>query len=355
MFLKDYWYVAAWDYEISDKPLGRTVLGEPIVLYRKADGSPVALQDRCPHRQAPLSMGKVIGDELQCGYHGLRFNCEGACTAVPSQTRIPPNAKVKTYPVVERYRWIWIWMGDPAKADSSLITDYHWLESPEWRAKGDVIHVRCNWQLIIDNLLDLSHLAFVHTSTIGNIAVAAPSEFKVERKMESVTITLWMLDAPPPPSFLRTGRFPNHVNVDRWLIIDYTPPGFVRINSGATEAGTGAPQGKRIGGVGFRNLDAITPETERTTHYFWAQAHDFAVNDPETTERVFLQVREAFLEDTAILEAQQKLIDLDPGAPIIHLAADAGGVEARRIVERLLKAQNNNTTPVGSTAIKAHV
>jgi vanillate O-demethylase monooxygenase subunit len=339
MFLRDYWYVAAWNHEVSDKPLGRLILGEPIVMYRKADGSPVALEDRCPHRRVPLSLGQVINDELQCGYHGLRFSSEGVCTAVPTQTRIPPKAKVRVYPVVERYRWIWIWMGDPERADPNLITDYHWLTDSEWGAKGKLTYVKCNWQLIIDNLLDLSHLAFLHTSTIGNAAAATPAVFHTERGKDSVTVTRWILDAPPPTSFLKTGRLPIDKNVDRWMITHYTPPGFSRIDSGATVTGTGAVKGNRVGGVGFRNLAAITPETERTTHYFWAQAHNFDASNPDTTERVYQQVSQAVLEDVEMLEAQQKLIDLDTTAPMIHIGSDAGGNEARRIVERLLEAE----------------
>ena len=114
MFLRNYWYVAALDEEVRDRPLGRTILGEPVVLFRTADGALHAFEDRCPHRQLPLSMGKIVGDALQCHYHGLRFDGSGKCVRVPGQDHIPQNARVRTYPVVERYRWIWIWMGDPA-------------------------------------------------------------------------------------------------------------------------------------------------------------------------------------------------------------------------------------------------
>lgn len=132
MFLRNFWYVAAYDHEVTRKPLGRTILGEPVVFFRKEDGTPAALENRCVHRHLPLSMGKVVGDHLQCHYHGLRYDGAGRCVRVPGQNTIPPSAQIKAYPVVERYRWLWIWMGDPALADPDKITDFHWLDDPDW-------------------------------------------------------------------------------------------------------------------------------------------------------------------------------------------------------------------------------
>ena len=135
MFLKNYWYVAAATTEIGRKPFRRVIMNEPVVLYRTQDGTPVGLEDRCPHRRLPLSMGKLISDDvLQCHYHGLRYDCSGQCVKVPGQDAVPPSARVKAYPVVERYRWLWIWMGDPALADPDKITDFHWFDDPAWGA-----------------------------------------------------------------------------------------------------------------------------------------------------------------------------------------------------------------------------
>ena len=128
MFLRNYWYVAATTLKSDACRCARIILGEPVVLFRTEQGTPVAFEDRCPHRHLPLSMGKLAGDELQCRYHGLRFGVDGRCVRVPGQHHIPQAAKVKTYPVVERYHWIWIWMGDPALADPAAITDFHWLD-----------------------------------------------------------------------------------------------------------------------------------------------------------------------------------------------------------------------------------
>jgi phenylpropionate dioxygenase-like ring-hydroxylating dioxygenase large terminal subunit len=180
MLLRNSWYVAASDAEIGSKPLARTILGEPVVLFRTGAGAPVVFEDRCPHRHLPLSMGKLVGDELQCHYHGLRFAPDGRCVRIPGQDHIPAGAKAKTYPLVERYHWIWIWMGDPARADPAAIPDFHWLDDANWGAKSAYLHVDANWQLIVDNLLDLTHLAFVHETTIGNAAIAENAEVKVE-------------------------------------------------------------------------------------------------------------------------------------------------------------------------------
>jgi phenylpropionate dioxygenase-like ring-hydroxylating dioxygenase large terminal subunit len=334
MFLKNSWYVAARSDEIADKPLGRIFLNQPVAMYRDDTGQIVALEDRCPHRRVPLSMGKVVeGSLLQCHYHGLRFDRTGACIRIPGQEAIPPTAKVKTYPVVERYRWVWIWMGDPAAADPATIPDYHYLDSPEWGAKGTYIHVKANWQLIVDNLLDLTHLAFVHESTIGNAAVAENAEVRVKRTPGGVLVTRWMIDKPAPPTYVKAGGFTG--NVDRWQFIDFLPPAFLRLSVGATPTGTGAPEGKFVGGINMRNLNAITPETETTSHYFWAQAHDFDVNNEKLTDMIFDQVKTAFLEDKDVFEAQQRMIDLDPSSSQVDIHADAGGIQARRILSRL--------------------
>ena len=339
MFLRNYWYVAALDYELKDKPLGRTIMGEPIVFFRTEDGAVAAFEDRCPHRRLPLSMGKIVGDALQCHYHGLRFDHSGKCVRVPGQDLIPQSARVRTYPVVERYHWVWVWMGDPALADPDKVADFHWLDDPNWGAKASYLHVEANWQLVVDNLLDLTHLAFVHETTIGNMALVEHAAVKVQRAQDNVVVTRWIIDQPAPPTFVKVGKFTG--NVDRWQIIDYTPPAFLRLDVGATPTGTGAPEGRRVSGIGMRNLNAITPETETTSHYFWGQAHDFDVNNPETTERVFQQIQTAFLEDVAVFTAQQRSITQRPDAPQVDINADAGGMQARRIIDRLYRDEQS--------------
>src|ERR1700730_7972237 len=321
MFLKNFWYVAAWDHELAEKPFGRILLNEPIVLYRDGNDAPVALEDRWPLRRLPLSMGKLVEDGLlQCHYHGLRFDPTGKCVRIPGQKLIPSGAQARSYPTVERYRWVWIWMGDPALANPDTIPDYHFLSSPDWGAKGVCFHVKANWQLIVDNLLDLTHLAFVHETTIGNSAVAENAEVKVKRAPNNVVVTRWMIDKPAPPTYVKAGGF--KTNVDRWQIIDFVPPAFLRLSVGATPTGTGAPEGRFVDGINMRNLNAITPETESTTHYFWAQAHDFDVKNSALTEMIFEQVKTAFLEDVEVFEAQQRVIEMDPTSPQVDINAD---------------------------------
>jgi len=338
VFLKNVWYVGALADELGRDMLGRLILNEPVVFFRKEDGTPVALEDRCCHRRYPLHKGRLVGDCVECGYHGLTFDETGACIRVPGQELVPPSARVRSYPVVERYRWIWIWMGDPALADPDDITDFHWLDDDEWGAKTTRFHVKANYQLIVDNLLDLTHLSFVHQSTIGNMATTEAADVKFERDGDAVRVNRWMIDTPPPPTYVKAGGFKG--NIDRWQIIEFTPPAFIRLYVGGAETGTGAPEGRRQGGIGMRNLNAITPEAETTCHYFWAQAHDFAVNDSAVTDLVFDQVRTAFLQDVDVFEAQQACIDLDPKAPEIDVNADAGGLQARRVNARLLEAEN---------------
>ena len=337
MFIRNAWYVAAWDHEIGREPMARSILGEPIVFFRKEDGDVVALEDRCCHRLLPLSLGWVNGDQIQCGYHGLVFDETGACVEIPFQKTISKAAKVRAYPIVERHRWVWIWMGDAGLADPDLITDFHWLNDPNWGAKGTCLHVKCNYKLIVENLLDLTHLAYVHSSTIGNDAVAISADVTFERGENDVTVTRWTMDQPPPPTFAKVGDFKG--NVDRWQIIHFTPPCFVRLDVGACDTGTGAREGRRQGGIRMRNLNAITPETETSTHYFWAQAHEFDVDNEALTETIFNQVNTAFLEDVEIFEAQQNMIDLDPAAKMVDLHSDAGGVAARKIIDDLARQE----------------
>ena len=161
------WYAAAWDYEVTGKAiLSRTIAEKPLAFYRTSTGRPVALADACWHRLAPLSMGKLVGaDEIQCPYHGLRFNSAGRCTQMPAQETINPSAMVPSYPVVERNRYIWVWPGDPTAADPDLIPDMFQMDSPEWAGDGRTIAVEANYQLVLDNLMDLTHEEFVHSSS----------------------------------------------------------------------------------------------------------------------------------------------------------------------------------------------
>ncbi len=339
MFLRNSWYVAAWDHEVQRlKLFRRIILGEPVVLYRKSDGVAVALEDRCCHRHAPLSHGRLRGDRLECAYHGLQFDPTGACVHIPSQDTIPKSARVRSYPVVERHHWLWIWMGDPAAADPAAIPDFGVMSDPAWTWRGERLPAEGNYLLVVENLMDLSHLPALHHTTLADTAIPA-SEFPVEYKIEPnrITVDRWALDTPVPPYFRLLANFKKDERVDRWMNTIFTPPSFVRIDIGAAHAGTGARSGNRSCGVTTWNLNAVTPETARTSHYFWAQAQDFARDDASLSEVDFQLVHGAFQQDLAIIKGQQENLELKPDAPRLDLASDRAGIQARRIIERLVR------------------
>jgi phenylpropionate dioxygenase-like ring-hydroxylating dioxygenase large terminal subunit len=326
VFLRNAWYVAAWDRELSGSPLGRILLNEPVVLYRRQDGTPVALEDRCCHRQLPLSMGKVEGNDLRCGYHGLRFDASGRCVEIPGQASIPPQAKVRAYPVLEKYHWVWIWMGDPARADEKLIPDWWWATHPDWAfTRPDRVHLKCNYQLVSDNVLDVTHLAYVHASSIGASSI---TEFpaSVEREERLVRLTRWIRDRPPPPLYRKAGNFEG--NVDRWQIVEHVPPCFT-VNFGGVQNAQGR--------IDLMALSAPTPETEGTTHYFFGFVRNFGLQDPETESICAGDMVKVFNEDFPILEAQQRNTNRE--IPRIDIAVDAAPLAARRMLQAMVKKE----------------
>ena len=328
MFLRNSWYVAAWDREVGRKPLARTILGEPVVLYRTGRGEPIGLEDRCCHRQLPLSMGRTEGDNLRCGYHGLLFGSDGKCVEIPGQDSIPPQAKVRAYPLAEKYSWVWIWMGEPARADPALIPNWWWADPKDWAfTKPDMIPVKCNYQLIGDNVLDVTHLAYVHASSIG-----APSitEFpgKVEREERLVRFTRWIRDRPPPPMYKEAGGFPG--NVDRWQIVEHLPPCFTVNFAGCSDSKTR---------IELMALSAPTPETERSTHYFFGFTRNFGLRDAEQESRFSDGMVKVFREDIPILEAQQRALEANPGAPRVDIRNDAAPLAARRMLQSMIERQ----------------
>lgn len=339
MFMRNAWYVAAWDHEIGRQSmLRRILLNDAVVLYRKDDGKVVALEDRCAHRHAKLSEGKIRGDNIECPYHGLVYNPGGQCVRVPGQAIVPPGCAVTSYPIVEKFRWIWIWMGDPALADPAQIPNLFWLDNPQWRSKGELLRLEAAYKLLIENLLDLSHLSFVHPTTLGTEAIAE-TPMRHDRADRKVVVTRWILDNTPPPFFQKAGGFKPDSRIDRWQIITWEAPSYVYLDIGGAVAGTGAPEGDRSQGIQMRNTNAITPETEKTTHYFWAQAHDFKIEDPTVTDMIYRQVHTAFLEDLAIIKAQQENLNLVPGRRRIDINHDGGGLAAIRNLDSLIEGE----------------
>lgn len=350
MFAFNAWYLGAWADEIKPRGLlGRVLLGLPVVFYRAEGGTALALEDRCCHRGLPLSHGCVIGDQLQCGYHGLTYDKTGLCVRVPGQERVPATARVKSYPVVERDHMLWIWMGDPALADPALIVRHPWHDDPAWIWIKDRYSINANYQLITDNLMDLTHVGYVHGRTIGGTPQAhSDAHTKTTRSETSVRVARWMMNSVPPPAYLASHTF-NTPTVDRWMEIDFFPPAAVRIHTGAVDVGTGAREGNRQGGFAFMGLNVQTPETEKTSHYFWsgAQTHKPGQSAADICAKLMISLPITFAEDKVIVEAQQASLDrLD--APLVMIASDAGLVHARRLVAAMI--ENEVQTKKGSVA-----
>lgn len=337
------WYAVAWDHEVTHGGiLARRICDTPMAIYRTAEGTPVALADACWHRLAPLSMGTLIGaDELQCPYHGLRYNPAGRCTHMPAQRTVNPSAAVPSYPVVDRYRYVWVWPGDPDLADPALIPDMYQMDSPDWAGDGETIHAKCNYQLVLDNLMDLTHEEFVHSSSIGQDELSEAG-FETTHDENTVTVTRWMRDIDPPPFWLKNmnDRFPGFSGkVDRWQIIRYQAPGTICIDVGVARAGSGAPDGDRSQGVNGYVMNTITPETDETCHYFWAFMRNYRLESQTITTELRAGVHGVFGEDETMLQAQQEAIRANPGHEFYGLNIDLGGMWVRRILERMMAAE----------------
>ena len=337
MFLKNCWYVAAPSHEMRRKLLARTLLGTPVVLFRRENGAPVALEDRCAHRFLPLSMGRLLGDEIECGYHGLVFNCQGTCLRVPGQKSVPKGADIRSYPVVEKWRLVWIWMGDPELADEALIPNIWRNDHPDWAVVcGDPLPMKGDYRLVADNLLDPSHVSFVHRTTLGTEIVA---EIPHETKRDGVNVNVmrWILDKPAAPVYAALGHFTG--NVDRWQIINFTPPSLSEVNMGSTIAGTGAQQGNRSQGIELHAFNMITPETETSSFYFWTHVRNFDLDDDDVSAMIREQFLFAFNEDVAVIEACQRGLDTYPDVQQVNISVDGGPILARRVLDELIEAE----------------
>jgi phenylpropionate dioxygenase-like ring-hydroxylating dioxygenase large terminal subunit len=341
MFLKNCWYVAAWSHEIGETNLlARRLLGEPLVLFRLENGAVTALVDRCPHRHAPLSKGRLENHRLRCMYHGLLFDGTGRCIEIPAQDRIGGYLKTRSFPVIERDKYIWIWMGDAALADPSKIPDAHWQDDSAWRYKPGYIHYpSASYQLIMDNLLDFSHLGFVHENTLGGGRASAEVNAVIEKFDWGLRITRKYGNVPQPGFVKAFIAFEGLC--DRWQIYEWRIAGNMLImNSGLAPAGSGALDGHIVPqACVLQSVQSLTPETERSTHYFYMQAHESKSNNPTIAGELHHQLGIAFAEDKAIIEAQQKVIDEFPNEPFGGIAADFAVNQGRALLQRMLEAE----------------
>ena len=351
MFVRNTWYAAGWAGDFAAGTLTPiTLLNEPLVLWRRQDGGLAALADRCPHRLAPLSLGQQEGDDLRCMYHGLKFAPDGRCVEIPGQDRIPPKLRAKSYPVVERHSAVWVWMGDPALADEGLIVDFVGFEDPAWAMAPGRMDYAANYTLINDNLLDLSHLPYVHRNSFGGGDAKANQGFS-EAKVHTipldrgVRVTRWSKNTPSPP-FARALAGPL---VDLWSSYDFLVPGIFLLYSGFYPPGTlGADNIERPDAEPVHanfTCQAVTPLTDRSTCYFfaygpWAKAsaaapifHKMAVT--------------AFDEDRVMIEAQQRVIDASPNDRIMPLGMDTAASLFRSLMDRLMAAEAGSARAAG--------
>ncbi len=329
-FLLNEWYVCARSPEIKTTPVARKVCATPLALYRRPDGAVVAMDDRCPHRKYPLSQGAVHGDAIECGYHGLRFASDGRCVLVPEQEDIPAGFAARVFPSVERASLVYVFMGDPSKADASRIPDFVEESDPAWEATPDRMLLEANWRLVLDNLLDLTHLTFSARAANGSHG----SKPAIDIEGDRVVARREIFDVEPAPIFRAVRHFEGRI--DRWQTVTFAAPSHVHVQLDARSTGhADDPDTLHHVVIGH-----VTPETATTTHFFWSVARRVRLNDPVLTDLLHRMNHTAFETDAAILREQQKMMQGAPDdEPRIALAEDAAIVAARDILRRRFIAE----------------
>ncbi|WP_137892855.1 aromatic ring-hydroxylating dioxygenase subunit alpha [Ramlibacter sp. 2FC] len=330
------WYPLTWSRNVGHALTAHQILEQQVVLYRTEGGKVIAMEDACPHRLLPLSMGKLRGDAIECGYHGMTYDCSGKCVRVPGQDLIPSSAFVRTYPIHENMGLVWIWMGDPAMADPGKVFDLPQYHDPRWSAvEGDALEIKANYLNLADNLCDPAHVSFVHLSTLGN---AASEDVPVHSEQQDgkVVTWRWVIDAPPIPLFAKHGHFKG--NVDRWHYYYYHAPSIAVIDFGSAETGTGAPEGRRDNCIQIFACHFITPVDQDTCIDHWLHVKNFQA-DAQVNAELSADFRVAFSEDKTILEAIQRNERRLPSRRTVKIAIDAGSQRMRRLVERMREAE----------------
>jgi phenylpropionate dioxygenase-like ring-hydroxylating dioxygenase large terminal subunit len=343
-FLRNCWQVAAFAHELYVDFIARRLLDEPVLLFRTSDGAIAALDDHCPHRVVPLSIGKRVGDAVQCGYHGTVVAADGRCLRIPGQTHIPNNSATRTYPALERFDLIWIWMGDPALADEALVPNLFWMDDPQWTAAKGYIHMEADYRLVTDNLLDLSHETYIHASSLGNREEESIADFPATVTIEDGRIVHARRDMAgieAPPAWVAASATAG--TIDRLQIASYQPPG---INM--TEAGH-RPHGHDGDYMTFgRVMHLLTPETATTTHYFFALARNYQIEDPALTQLIVDSTLSTFSEDKFVLELQQKALTErgDDRVPSMPIALDGAAIQGRRLLAAALQRERDDPKTV---------
>lgn len=339
MFLKNAWYVAASDHEIGRRLHPCKILGEDVVLYRKQNGTVAALEDACPHRKLPLSMGRLLDDDgVECGYHGLVFDCSGSCVKAPGMGKPAKQAVVHSYPVAERYGLVWIWMGDPDKADpDDILNVEHWGD-PAWGVnRGDAMTVNCNYLYLTDNLLDPSHVSWVHQTSFGNSDIVGhPLQTQVDE--DRVLVSRWMKNVEVAPFYAKFVKFSG--NCDRKQHYEIRVPSHAVIKAIFTPAGTASDTEPFHPNVFLMDsYNFLTPVDESTTRYFWFQLRNFSPDDEEVSRQFARDVRHAFEEDRVVLEAVHAGMAKSPSR--LNLPQDAGPLRFRQKIQALIDAERS--------------
>jgi phenylpropionate dioxygenase-like ring-hydroxylating dioxygenase large terminal subunit len=340
MWVRNAWYVAGWLPEFAAGAIhARTIIDQPMALYRTADGGLAALEDRCCHRFAPLSMGRLEGDDLRCMYHGLKFAPDGRCIEIPGQKLIPQSACVRRYPVTVRGGWVWVWMGEAAAADPAAIPPSLALDDADYRLKAGHLDYAAHYLLIDDNLLDLSHLSFAHEKTLGlDMPQWADERPRMLPHERGLRVQRWLADHPPR-GFMKKQL---GERVDVWNSYDFVFPGVFLQRTSFYPAGTarqsGGQEPDRL--PLFLRIDeqAVTPISPHSSRYFYAAGARAGDIEPDRLDRLFAVTETAFGEDKALIEAQQKLIDLEPDRRMLPTSLDAGPTRFRHLVDSLLAA-----------------
>jgi len=335
-FIRNAWYVAAWSKEIGNTLFSRRILDEPVVMYRTSDGTPVAMLDRCPHKLTPLSLGRIIDDRVQCGYHGLEFDCSGKCVNVPGQDRIPLQAKARTFPLVERYNALWIWMGDPELADPNRIIEVQRYNEPDWAViDGQYQYHRTSYLNIAENLVDPAHTTYVHRQTIGNPAAGeVPVTVEVnkdERGNDYVLAYRWTNNAEPPPIDQKLGSFSGLT--DRCQYYYYYLPCVSRVDVVTMEAGQEHSEENKDKGLRAFSYKMLTPETENRTHFFWMHIRNFRINEDVST--LIEGMNATFQEDNEISSAVQREQEATGDLQYAWLGIDVAPSRVRKMLEKM--------------------
>lgn len=325
------WYIAGTSADFSRTLKDRWILDRNVLFYRKEDGTAVALDNRCAHRSYPLSHGYLDGDNVVCGYHGLAYDQRGACVRVPSLRIVPPKVCVASYPVVERFPLVWIWVGQRDLADEALIPAHPPIDAPGRAAVSGYFHLRSNYVGLHENLHDLTHFSYLHAQTVGTPEFAAA---RVDVKVDNgqVIANRTLLNADPPPFWAQVMGLQGK-RVDRIVESRFVAPGLhaalLTIVDCAPDAG--AQQAFHVNLLHF-----ITPETQDSTHYFWFSVRDFAPQSEQVSAAQEQGIVATFQQDKDALEAIASLRRGDPRKDFAEasFASDRPGMDTRRLLQQ---------------------